>query len=265
MSIANLNKISSQMSKTMSHLSSGLRIVSAADDPSGVALMASFNAHVSGINAATQNAEDGLSLLQLADSSMTDTTDMLIRMRDICVKASNDIYTDSQRMDMFNEFNTIMSEIDRRSTSITFNSKVLFSGGLSGVTLQIGPDNATAHYLSIDIPELTAAVLGVDGVTTLSAFSDALDAIDLVQSGINQVATMQGIVGAQANKLERVINSLGSEGVNISAAASRISDADMASEISAYARQQVLSQAATAMIAQANAMPQQLLKLLGII
>ena len=267
MAAANLRKLEFQLSRTMSHLSSGLRIVTGSDDPSGVALMGKFNAQLSGTRTAIQNAEDGTSLMQLADAAMAENMDILLRMRDIAVRAGTDAtLTTADRVTMEQEYIDLKLEITRKAGATTFNTKVLFQGALSGAVIQVGPNNSTYHQLSIRIPLLSVA--NINGRTLAAAHVSTLalaqGAIDLVQSAINGLASLQSIVGVQEQSLERTINELNAAEVNVAAAASRITDADMASEISAFARQQVLSMAATAMIAQANSQPQQVLSLLGI-
>jgi len=256
-----------QMSRTLSHLSSGLRIVTGADDPSGIGLVASFRAQVGGIRMAAQNAQDGLSLMNTADTALTDTMDMLLRMRDIAVRASSDAtLTTTQRQGMEQEYINLKSEIAKRKSSITFNGKCLFSGGLSGKTIQIGPDNGTGFRLSLQISILSVTNIGGRNIASahISSVTSARRAIDLIQSAINGLSNIQNLVGSQERALERVVNELNSQDVNISSALSRIQDADMASEITDFARQQIIAQSATAMIAQANAQPQSIMKLLGI-
>jgi len=268
---ANLNKMQFQMSRTLSHLSTGLRIVTGADDPSGIGLANTFRGQVGGITQAIQNAEDGLSLLSTADAALSDNMDMLLRMRDIAVRAASDAtLTTTQRRSMEQEYVNLKSEITKRKTAITFNGKVLFSGGLSGKTLMIGPDNSAGFKLSIQVPVISiTAVGGKVGFHNLtsahvSQVLSAAKAIDIVQSCINGMSNIQNLIGTQEKMLERVVNSLNTQKVNISAALSRIQDADMASEVSDFARQQILAQSATAMIAQANAQPASVMKLLGI-
>jgi len=264
---ANLSRINNQMSRTLSHLSSGLRIVTASDDPSGVGLVASFRAQIGGVRMAMQNAQDGLSMMATADSALADNMDMLLRMRDLAVRSASDAtLTTTQRSGMEREYINLKSEIAKRKTAITFNGKVLFSGGLSGKTIQVGPDNTTAFRLSIRIPIFS--VTNINGRSLLNAHvsqvNGARSAIDLVQSAINGLATLQTLVGTQEQTLERMINDLSMEDVNMSAALSRIQDADMASEITDFARQQIISQSAAAMVAQANAQPASIMKVLGI-
>jgi len=253
---ANLTKVQFDMSRTLSHLSTGLRIVTGADDPSGMGLSATFKAQMGGITQAIQNAQDGLSLMQTADSALAGNMDILTRIYDICVKASSDIYTDAERTTMTTELDALQSEITTRSAAITFNTQGLFT--LDGNVLQVGPDNSTTQQLTISLPAQTTTACAVDSA------GNAADGITEALAAIDTLAADQATVGWQEKQLERVINDLSSLHVNISAASSRITDADMASEISAFAKQQVLVQAAAAMVSQANAMPVTVMKILGI-
>jgi len=256
-----------QMSRTLSHLSTGLRITNSSDDPSGNALSAAFRAQLGGVSMAIQNAEDGLSMMSTADQALADNMDMLLRMRDIAVRASSDAtLTTSQRQTMEQEYINLKTELGRRKTAITFNGKCLFSGGLSGKTIQIGPDNVAGYKLSIQLPLLSVSNINGRNIASahVSSVTSAARAIDLVQSAINGMANMQNLVGSQERSLERLINDLRSQQVNVAAASSRITDADMASEITNFARQQIIAQSATAMIAQANAQPNSIMKILGI-
>ncbi len=262
-----LNRTSNSISKTLSHLSTGLKIVTAADDPSGLALATNFKAQVRGTTIAIQNAEDGLSLLNTADSALSGTMDILLRMRDLAVRASTDAtLTTTQRQSMESEIQKLKSEITKRKTSVTFNGKYLFSGGLSGKTLQVGTNNGTAFRLSIQVPRLSVTSINGRSLSNvrISQVTSAQNSIDLIASAITGLASLQTIIGCQENALERIINDLNSQEINMSSALSRIQDADMASEISSLTRQQVLAQAATAMVAQANVQPQTVMSLLGI-
>jgi flagellin len=264
---SNLSKISSQMSRTLSHLSSGLRIVTASDDPSGMGIASSFRAQVGGITQALQNAQDGLSMMTTADTALGDNMTILLRMRDIAVRASSDAtLTTTQRYSMEQEYTSLKGEISRRRTAITFNGKQLFAGAVSGKTIQIGPDNAAGFKFSIKIPAISAGSINGRSLAGahVSQVNGAKSSIDLVQSAINGLALIQTVVGAQENELTRIVNNLSTENVNISAALSRIQDADMATEVSNFAREQIIAQAATAMVAQANAQPSSIMKILGI-
>jgi len=265
---ANLQKMQFQLSRTLSHLSTGLRIVTGSDDPSGTASVGVMKAQVSGVGMALQNAQDGLSMMSLADSALADNMDILLRMRDLAVRAASDAtLTTTMRTGMENEYINLKSEITKRKLAITFNGKVLFSGGLSGKTIQVGPDNAAGYKLSLRIPIFSTTNIGGRTIATAhvsGALANAVSAIGVVQSAINGLATLQNLIGSQEQMLERLVNDLSSEQVNLTAATSRIQDADMASEITAFAKQQIITQAAASMIAQANAMPQSIMKTLGI-
>jgi flagellin len=266
---ANLMKMEFQMSRTLSHLSTGLRIVNGSDDPAGLGVSAGMRAQLGGVAQAIQNAQDGLSMMSTADTALSDNMNMLLRMRDIAVRASSDAtLTTTQRQTMEQEYVNLKGEIQRRRSAITFNGKVLFSGAVSGKTIQIGPDNASGYKYSIKVPLISVTFFGNAARTLsnahVSQVGSAAKAIDIVQSCINGLANIQNIVGSQQKELEDIISALSSEQVNLAAASSRITDADMASEISNFARQQIIAQAATAMIAQANAQPQSVMKLLGI-
>lgn len=271
-----LRKLDSSLGTTMQRLSSGLRINSGADDPSGVALANSMTAHVRGVRQAMNNAQDGLNLLAYADSALNETLDILQRLNDLSVKASNEaILTTSDLDSIQNEIDDLRTELSRRASAVTFNTKVLFSGGFSGgQMLQIGADNGATFQLTIQLQAVTLSGMGLYSVPNTislvvtsgganSALGAANTAIDAVQSAINIVSNMQASIGVQERKLQYIINDLSAEDINISAARSRILDADMASEISEFTRLQVLTQSATAMLAQANLQPQIVAQLLG--
>jgi len=260
-----------QMSRTLSHLSTGLRIVNGSDDPAGMGVSNAFRAQLGGLSSAIQNAEDGLSMMSAADAALSDNMDMLLRMRDIAVRAASDAtLTTTQRQTMEQEYVNLKSEITKRKSAITFNGKCLFSGGLSGKTIFIGPDNTAGFKLSLQIPVISITAVGgkvgFHNITSahVSQVLSAAKAIDIVQSCINGMSNIQNLIGSQEKLLERMVNDLRAQQVNVAAASSRITDADMAAEISNFAKQQIIAQSATAMIAQANAQPQSVMKLLGI-
>lgn len=270
---SNLRKLEFNMGRTMNRLSTGLRINTAADDPSGMGLANSFKAQLSGTNAAMQNAEDALSMFNVVDSVLTEISDIMIRMRDLAVRSATDAtITTSQRADMESEVSSLKAEIQRKQTAITFNSKVLFDGSLSGgmgsAQVQLGPNNIAAHRFSVDIPSLSVG--GINGGMSfgngmhISQATSAQVAIDIMNSAISSLGQTMTAIGAMEQEIERKISELQTQEVNTAAALSRIQDADMASEISTFSKQQIISQAATAMIAQANAQPQSVLTLLGV-
>lgn len=272
-----LRKLDSSLNTTMKRLSSGLRINTAADDPSGVALANSMTAHMRGVHQAINNAQDGLNLLAFADSALNETLDILQRMNDLSVKASNEaVLTTADIQSIDNEIQSLRTELSRRAGAVTFNTKILFSGGFSGgQMLQVGANNGAAFQITVQLQAVTLSGMGfwsvpntISLVVTSGAQNSSLGAantaIDAVKSAINIVSNMQAAIGVQEKKLQYIINDLSSEEINIAAAKSRITDADMAAEISEFTRLQVLTQSATAMLAQANLQPQIVSQLLGV-
>jgi len=261
----NLRLTNLGLKTSLERLSSGLKINSAADDPSGLAIAKGMEAQIGGIETAIQNCEDGINLIETADGALSETHDILMRMRDLAVRAANEATLTSDdlaRLD--SEYASLQSEIDRKAHAITFNTKVLFDGTFSTRALQIGPDNGTNFRLTTYIKSMAAGSIGLSGaaICTLQVAASAQAAIDLVNSAINQVSDVRASLGIQERRLEYIINDLSAEDINISAAKSRIYDADMASEISEFTRLQILQQTGTAILAQANAQPQTVLQLL---
>jgi len=261
---AHLRQLDAGLSRTISHLSTGLRITTGADDPSGVALANKFAGQLGGTRQAISNSQDALNLMSHADSALNETQDILRRMRDIAVKAANSaVLTASDVARMGSEFSALKTEITRRSTSITFNGKNLLDGTFANLPVQAGPDAGTTYRLTLNISAVTLATLGL-AATTCSTVANAQTAISVVQSALNTISTMQATIGVQERKLQWVIDDLSSAEVNMAAAKSRITDADMAGEISEFTRLQVLSNAATSMLAQANSSPNRVMSLLGL-
>ncbi len=262
---------------SLERLSSGLQINKAADNPSGLAIAESMAAQIGGTRVAIQNAEDGVNLIHTVDGSLAETQDMLLRMRDLAVRASNEATltsADLGRLD--NEMASLKAEIERKSHAVTFNTKVMFSGlysggGANGLVLQIGADNGALLRLTINIPNLgvsslllsagTAAQAISSNRANLNAVTSAQFAIDQVQSAINQISDLRANLGIQERRIYSVIDDLNTTEINITAAKSRIMDADMAKEISEFTRLQILQQSGTAILAQANAQPQSILQL----
>jgi len=264
MAAAHLRKLETNLSRAVSHLSTGLRITTGADDPSGVALSNKFAGQLGGVRQAISNSQDALNMMAHADSALNETQDILRRMRDLAVKGANSaVLTADDVARIGSEFSALKTEVTRRSTSITFNGKALLDGTFANLPVQAGPDNGTAYRLTLNISAVTLATLGL-AAATCSTVANAQAAIGLVQSALNTISTMQATIGVQERKLNYVIEDLSSAEVNMAAAKSRITDADMAGEISEFTRLNVLTQAATAMLAQANASPSTVMSLLGL-
>jgi len=274
----NLRLTNLGLQTSLARLSSGLRINYAADDPSGLAIAKGMEAQIGGINTAVQNSEDGISLIHTADGSLSETQDILLRMRDLAVRAANEAtLTSSDRIRLDNEFTSLKAEIERKSSAVTFNTKTIFSGGFSntaaggvGQVLQVGPDNGTITRLTVFIQRLAVSSLGLsntggawaNSTINLLNVTSAQYAIDVVQSALNVISDLRASLGITERRINHIVNDLNSADINISAAKSRIMDADMASEISQFTRLQILQQSGTAILAQANAQPQSILQLL---
>jgi len=229
-----------------------------------------MNAQIHGTRMAIQNAEDGINLIHTADGSLSETHDILIRMRDLAVRAANEApLTTADRNRLDDELDELQEELTRKANALTFNRQHLFSGGFSGAAapfgqvLQVGPDNKANNRLTVMIPFMTASGLGVNKADcNISSVANAQNAISQIQAAIDTVSNARSNLGVQERRIRHVIDDLSIAEINISAARSRIIDADMAVEISEFTRLQILQQSGTAILAQANAQPQSVLQLL---
>lgn len=269
--LSNLYKTNFGIRNSLEKLSSGYKINKAADDPSGVAVAAVMTGQIGGLRMAISNAADTINLIQTADGSLIETEAILQRMRDLSVRAANEATltaSDMTRLDQ--EFQSLKEEIDRKSEAITFNTIKLFSQSTpyGSRVAQIGPDADTYYQLTIalsiaDCSALKLRAAGGSGVSVaITAVGSAQLAISQVQLAINQIASQRSRLGVQQRRLNHITNDLMAADINISAARSRILDADMAHEISSFTKLQILQQAGTAILAQANAQPQSVLQLL---
>ena len=258
-----LQATSDAMSRTMEKLSSGLRINRAADDAAGLAVSEEMRTKIRGMQVASRNAQDGISLVQVADGALSGVNDMLQRMRDLAVQASNGTFTDSQRSNLDAELQALMQEVNKVSTDTDFNGIKILSGSVStaasAITLQVGAD--ASQSIAFTIGTMNAQQLGISGlaVSTAASASAAIASIDAAITTVNQT---RAAMGAVQNRLDQTINRLNVTSENLQAAESRIRDADMASEMIDYTKQQILQQSGTSMLAQANQAPQSVLKLL---
>ncbi len=243
----NLSVTQGQMSKSLEKLSSGFRINRAADDAAGLAISEGLRSQVGGLKVAVRNAQDGVSVVQTAEGALTEVHSMLQRQNELAVQYANGTNgTDSQAA-LSAEFDALTTEIGRITSKATFNGVALF-GGSAATDFQVGND--TTDVITVDLSGTvdTSALL----ITDSSTVTDAITA----------VSTSRGALGALQNRFEHTINSLNVAVENLSASESRIRDTDMAQEMVAFTRSQILSQAGTAMLAQANQAPQGVLKLL---
>ena len=254
----NLSVNSSAMSKSLERLSSGLRINRAADDAAGLSISEGLRSQVGGLKVAVRNAQDGVSVVQIAEGALTETHSILQRMRDLSLQAANEGSQDPQAQAAANtEYQQLSSELTDIAKNTKFGSQALLDGTYNK-DFQVGA-NAT-ETLNVTIANMDAATLGAVGDLTSKA--NANTALTAITTAIGTVSTARATLGATQNRLEHKINNLNVAVENVSASESRIRDTDMASEMVNFTKSQILSQAGTAMLAQANSAPQGVLQLL---
>jgi flagellin len=255
-----LAKSSGELATALQRLSSGLRINSAKDDAAGLAIGERLTTQVRGYNQAIRNAGDGISLAQTAEGGMDAITSSLQRMRELAVQAANYSNTDADRTAINAEFTQLKSEIDRVSTQTKFNTQSLLNGSFSSANFQVGANSGETITIA-GISALDTAGLAVtsNNVSTAASASSSIDAID---AALTKVTSARANLGASINRFEQTISNLRVTVENLSAARSRIQDADFAAETAALTRVQILQQSGMAVLSQANAVPQGVLSLL---
>ncbi len=250
----------SQVSKSLEKLSSGYRINRAGDDASGLAISEKMKAQIKGLEQASSNAQDAISLVQTAEGATTEIHNMLNRMTELATKAANGTYdTDVDRKAIQTEAEALMEEINRIVDSTNFNGTTLLNGDMKDLKLQIGAE--ASDKITVKVNSLKVSALGIKDID-LTKVDGANDAIDKIKEAINKVSTERANLGSIQNRLEYTINNLDTTAENMTAANSRIRDTDMAKEMMNYTKMNVLTQAAQAMLAQANQQPQAVLQLL---
>jgi len=258
-----LSIISSQLAKSMERLSSGLRINRASDDAAGLAISEKILAQVKGLEQAVRNAQDAISLVQTAEGALQETQGILQRLRELAVQAANGTLTDDDRAAIQKEVDNLLQEIDRIALTTEFNPNPLLGGTLTtDTTFTFHVGAGSLHYIELSIGAANTAALEINGlkVTTAALAQSAIASLD---NAIKLVSDNRANLGAMQNRLEHTIANLGVASENLQAANSRIRDVDMAAEMMTYTKLQILQQAGTAMLAQANLAPQAVLKLLG--
>ena len=254
-----LSGVSSAQSKSTEKLSSGYRINRAADDAAGLSISEKMRSQIRGLNKASSNAQDGISLIQIAEGALNETHSILQRMNELATQAANDTNTDDDRTAIGDEITQLVSEIDRIKDTTQFNTMNLLNGDFSGKNLQVG--SLKGQTISISISSLGASDLQINNLD-VSSNSNAGDAITSIQTAINTVSSNRSKLGAIQNRLEHTINNLDTTSENTSAAESRIRDTDMAQEMVNYSKNNILAQAGQSMLAQANQSTQGVLSLL---
>ena len=255
-----LNSVTSSLSKSTEKLSSGYRINRAGDDAAGLSISEKMRSQIRGLNKASDNAQDGISLIQVAEGALNETHSILQRMNELATQAANDTNTSSDRKAIQQEVDQLTSEIDRIRSTTQFNTQNLLDGSFSKKNLQIG--SLSGQSISISVSNMNATSLGVNGLK-VSSFSGAGEAMSKIQVAIDKVSTQRSKLGALQNRLEHTINNLDTTSENTQSAESRIRDTDMADEMVQYSKNNILSQAGQSMLAQANQANQGVLSLLG--
>ena len=255
-----LGGVTNSLSKSTEKLSSGYRINRAADDAAGLSISEKMRSQIRGLNKASSNAQDGISLIQVAEGALNETHSILQRMNELATQAANDTNTSKDRDAIQQEMDQLTSEIDRIRSTTQFNAMNLLDGSFTGKNLQVG--SLSGQSIGISISNMNASSLGVSGLK-VSSFSQAGTSMSKIQAAIDKVSKQRSKLGALQNRLEHTINNLDTTAENTQAAESRVRDTDMASEMVQYSKNNILTQAGQSMLAQANQSNQGVLSLLG--
>ena len=255
-----LSGVQSAQSKSTEKLSSGYRINRAGDDAAGLSISEKMRSQIRGLNKAASNAQDGISLVQVAEGALNETHSILQSMNELATQAANDTNTSTDRTAIQAEIDQLTSEINRIQSTTQFNTMNLLDGTFSSKNLQVG--SLSGQSIGISIKNMDASSLGVNALK-VSSFASAGSSMDKIQSAINLVSTQRSTLGALQNRLEHTINNLNTTAENTQAAESRIRDVDMATEMVEYSKNNILAQAGQSMLAQANQATQGVLSLLG--
>jgi len=262
----NLATVTERLSSNFRRLSTGLRISTAADDAAGLAISERLRSQVRSLEQAKRNSNDGISLVQTAEGALNEVSNILTRLRELSIQASNGTVSSADRDTLQEEFDTLRAEVTRIGESTEFNGINLLNGTQTTVSFQVGAGTSTAiDQISIALPtqtlstSLNLASLDIGSGTTANTST----AISTIDTAINEVSSLRGTFGAAQNRLGSTINNLAIQVENLSAAESRIRDVDVAYETAQLTRNSILQQASISVLAQANALPQSALNLLG--
>lgn len=265
------NKAINAQSRAMERLATGLRINRAADDPAGLAISEKMRAQIRGLNQASRNAQDAISLIQTGEGALNETHAILSRMRELAVQAANDTNTEAERDAIQKEIDQLTEAITQIGNNTEFNTMKLLNGSKTSFTIQIGAN--TGQTMTIEMSDMRAAAIGLtgsgNGFTTkgtldMSSHESASEALKTIDEAINKVSSQRSSLGAYSNRLEYTINYLNNTSENLVAAESRIRDADIAKEMMEYTKQSILAQVSLAMMIHAYRQQSMILQLLGI-
>lgn len=259
---SNLGKSSQAQQKSMTRLSSGLRVQNAADDAAGLAISEDFKANIRSLDQARRNANDGVSLIQTADGALGEVSGLLTRMRELSVQSRNGTLNDSQRGFLNDEFGTLRDEIDRIVNTTEFNGVDLLDGDQNaGLDFQVGADTTVNDRLTLSIATSNSSALGINA-STISTTGGSDTTIAALDVAISRVSERRAGLGSMQNRLSTTMSNLSTYSANLSAANSRIVDVDVAAETAELTKNQILVQTGVAMLAQANQGPSIALSLL---
>jgi len=257
----NLVNTTDRLAKSLQRLSSGLRITRASDDAAGLAISENFRAEVRSLGQAQRNANDAISLLQIAEGALNETSGILICMRELAIQAANGTLGSAERTTINTEFQDLAAEITRISNVTQFNGQLILSGA-SAITFQIGTENTSSDRITVSSVNAGASAVGITSTTNVSSAAAAQSALTTLDSAISTVASLRATFGTVQNRLESTIRSLAVAIENTAAAESRIRDVDFASETAELTRNQVLQQVGISILGQANVSTQSALSLL---
>jgi len=264
-----LSRVNKDLSTSLERLSTGLRINRASDDAAGLSVSEQLRTQITGMGVAKRNAQDGIALLNIAEGAVNEIEAMLQRMRELGVQSANDTLTTTERSYTNQEYQALVSEIDRITSVTQYNTQTLLDGqigsfgaanGTSSI-LHIGPNGNSADSITLSIQGTSSGALTVGG-SSLTTQARAESAILSIDVAINSVNKLRSDLGAYINRLEHAINNLDNQTQNTQSAESTIRDVDFADESSKFTRNQIMTQSATSMLAQANQIPQNVLSLL---
>ena len=257
-----LNDVTERLQGNFKRLSSGLRIASAADDAAGLGISERMRAQIRSLGQAGRNANDGISLVQTAEGALNEVNSSLGRMRELAIQAANGTLNTGDRTALDNEFQELITEIDRIADQTDFNGIQLLDGTQSTLDLQVGTEDG--ETISISLTSMTDTDLALTGASfDLTSASNASNALATIDAAIDSVTTFRSELGASQNRLNSAVRSIATTQENLSAAESRIRDVDIASETADLTRNTIMQQAAVSVLAQANVQPQLALGLLG--
>ena len=262
-----------RLAQSVERISSGIRINRGADDAAGLAISEALRSDIRGLRQAVRNANDGIALINVAEGALNEQSSILIRLRELASQAATGTVGSTERATIQLEFTALRNEIDRIAATTQFNGQGLVDGSLASsaasstqVLIQVGIDSGANSRINlnteINLTAITSTSLGID-VVSVTAAAEALTTLDTINSAISNVTQARGKVGAVQNRLTRSVGNLSVSIENLQAAESSIRDADIAAEIANLTRNQILVQSATAMVGQANLIPQSILQLLA--